>query len=226
MKIWWCFISESYVVRICSIWGFIAWFKQKYISLCIFPCMWNPAYPHARDWYYSDPKRPPDGCSNVRSVYWKYSSIGSDNGLAPWQSSGWLPFLDYQWKWEVANMIVFNTLRRGQDDRHFPDDIFKCIFVNKNVWISPMISLKFIPKVRINNIPALVQIMAWRRPGDKPLSEPMLVSLLTHICVTRPQWVYTGYSIIRRILKLSTWQYFILTTLSLTKVLLKVFHAI
>ena len=31
--------------------------------------------------------------------------------------------------------------------------------------------------------------MAWRRPGDKPLSEPMMVSLLTHICVTRPQWV-------------------------------------
>ena len=41
----------------------------------------------------------------------------------------------------------------------------------------------------INNIPALVQIMAWRRPDDKPLSEPMMVSLLTHICVTRPQWV-------------------------------------
>ena len=40
----------------------------------------------------------------------------------------------------------------------------------------------------INNIPALVQIMAWRRPGDKPLSEPMMVSLATHICVTRPQW--------------------------------------
>ena len=31
--------------------------------------------------------------------------------------------------------------------------------------------------------------MACRRPGDKPLSEPMMVSLLTHICVTRPQWV-------------------------------------
>ena len=31
--------------------------------------------------------------------------------------------------------------------------------------------------------------MAWRRPGDKPLSEPMMVRLLTHICVTRPQWV-------------------------------------
>ena len=32
-------------------------------------------------------------------------------------------------------------------------------------------------------------MMAWRRPGDKPLSEPMMVSLLTHICVTQPQWV-------------------------------------
>ena len=31
--------------------------------------------------------------------------------------------------------------------------------------------------------------MAWRRPGDKPLSEPMMVSLLTHVCVARPQWV-------------------------------------
>ena len=51
----------------------------------------------------------------------------------------------------------------------------------KNVWISLKISLKFVPKVRINNVPALVQIMAWRRPGDKPLSEPVMVSLLTHI---------------------------------------------
>ena len=31
--------------------------------------------------------------------------------------------------------------------------------------------------------------MAWRRLGDKPLYEPMMVGLLTHICVTRPQWV-------------------------------------
>ena len=39
------------------------------------------------------------------------------------------------------------------------------------------------------NIPALVEIMASRRPGGKPLSEPMVVSLLTHICITRPPWV-------------------------------------
>ena len=63
--------------------------------------------------------------------------------------------------------------------------------MNENVRISIKISLKFVPKGPgpINNIQALVQIMAWRRPGDKPLSAPMLVSLLTHICVTRPQWV-------------------------------------
>ena len=82
-----------------------------------------------------------------------------------------------------------NTLRPRQNGRHFADDIFKCMFLNENVWIPIKISLKFVPKGPINNIPALVQIMAWRRPGDKPLSEPMMVSLLTHICVTRPQWV-------------------------------------
>ena len=84
---------------------------------------------------------------------------------------------------------VFNTLRPRQNGRYFADDIFKCIFLNENAWISLKISLKFVPKVRISNIPALVQIMAWRRPGDKPLSEPVMVSLLTHICVARPQWV-------------------------------------
>ena len=83
---------------------------------------------------------------------------------------------------------LINTLRPRQDGRHFADDIFKCIFLNKNVWIPIKISQKFVPKGAINNIPALVQIMAWRRPGDKPLSEPMMVSLLTHICITRPQW--------------------------------------
>ena len=51
------------------------------------------------------------------------------------------------------------------------------------------ISPKFVPKGPINNIPALVRIMAGRRTGDKLLSESMMVKLPTHICVTRPQWV-------------------------------------
>ena len=36
--------------------------------------------------------------------------------------------------------------------------------------------------------------MAWRRLGDKPLSEPMLVRSLTHIRVTRPQWVNLDFN--------------------------------
>ena len=87
------------------------------------------------------------------------------------------------------NVLMLNTLRPRQNGRHFADDIFKCIFLNEDVWISIKISLKFVPKGPINNIPALVQIMAWRRPGDKPLSEAMMARLPTHICVTRPQWV-------------------------------------
>ena len=78
------------------------------------------------------------------------------------------------------------TLRPRQDGRQFPDHFIKCIFLNENVWISIRISLKFVPRGPINNIPSLVQIMAWHRPGDKPLSEPMMVSLLMHICVTWP----------------------------------------
>ena len=61
------------------------------------------------------------------------------------------------WQW-------FNTLRSRQNGRHFPD-IFKCIFMNENLWILIKISLRFVPKHPINDIPALVQIMAWHQPG-------------------------------------------------------------
>ena len=83
----------------------------------------------------------------------------------------------------------FNTLGLGQKWPPFSKDIFKCISLNENIWISIEISLKLVPRGPVNNIPALVQIMAWRRPGDKPLSEPMMFNLLIHTCITRPQWV-------------------------------------
>ena len=91
--------------------------------------------------------------------------------------------------WNSKKIFSFNTLRPRQNGRLFAGDIFKRIFVIENIRISIKISLKFVPKGLINNIPALVLIMAWRRPGDKPLSEPMMVRSLTYICVTRPQWV-------------------------------------
>ena len=72
-------------------------------------------------------------------------------------------------------LISVNTLRPGQNGRRFPEDIFKCIFLNENTWIPIKTPLKFVHKRPISDIPALVQIMAWCRSGDKPLSEPMLL---------------------------------------------------
>ena len=98
------------------------------------------------------------------------------------------------WEWLhlsfwLTMVYMLNTLRPRQNGRHFADDTFNRIFVDENFSILIEISLNFVPKGPINNIPTLVQIMAWRRPGAKPLSEPMMVCLPTHICVTRPQWV-------------------------------------
>ena len=78
----------------------------------------------------------------------------------------------------VAYPWTLSILRLRLNGCHFPDDIFKCIFVHKNVWISIGISPKFVPYVPNDNKPSLVQKMAWCWPGDKSLSEPMMVSLL------------------------------------------------
>ena len=96
--------------------------------------------------------------------------------------------------WPAVN-IAFNKsisiLSHRQNGHHFEYDIFKCIFVKKDDWVLIKISLKFVPKGPIISISALVHIMAWCRPGDKPLFEPVMVSLPTHICITQPQWVKT-----------------------------------
>ena len=56
--------------------------------------------------------------------------------------------------------------------------IFKYIFLNAKVWIAIIVSLKFIPKGPIDNLPALVQIMGWRWPGDKLLSKSMMAQFI------------------------------------------------
>ena len=83
-----------------------------------------------------------------------------------------------------GRFVCINILRSWQNGRHVPDDIFKSIFLNANVSIAIKISLKCVPRGPNNYIRAL----AWRRLGDKPLSEPTMGSLPTHICVTRRQW--------------------------------------
>ena len=83
-----------------------------------------------------------------------------------------------------TSLLFFNILRPRQNCGHFSNDIFKCIFLNENAWISLKISLKFVPKLRINNTPLLVQIVAWHRPSDKPLSELMII----YWCIHTLQW--------------------------------------
>ena len=70
--------------------------------------------------------------------------------------------------------IHVNTLRLTQNGRHFLDNIFNHIFLNENCCILMKISLNIVPRGPINNIPPLVQRMAWRRTGDKLSSEPIM----------------------------------------------------
>ena len=86
--------------------------------------------------------------------------------------------------------LKLTHLPPGQNGQHFADNIFRCIFVNEKFCNLFRISLKFVPQGPIDNNQSLIQIMAWRWPGVKPLSEPMMVYLPTHICVTQPQWVH------------------------------------
>ena len=88
--------------------------------------------------------------------------------------------------WEILPGGPIELTLWGRDKMNA---IFNRIFLNENVWISIKISLMFVPRGPINNIPALVQLTPWCWIGDKLLSEPMMVSLLMHICATWPQWV-------------------------------------
>ena len=73
----------------------------------------------------------------------------------------------------LLRLQCVNSSPLAQNGRLFTDDIFRCIFVNEKLCILVKISPTFVPKGPIDNNLALVQIMAWCRIGDKPLSEPM-----------------------------------------------------
>ena len=77
--------------------------------------------------------------------------------------------------------VFISTLRPRQNGCHIADNIFKFIFC--------FISSKSVPKGPIDNIPEFIRIMAWSRPGEKPLFDPMIVRSPKHVCVTGPHWV-------------------------------------
>ena len=76
--------------------------------------------------------------------------------------------LDIMALWELTHLPLDKMATISADDN------LKCIFLNENDRILIRISLKFIPKSAIDSKPALVQVMAWRQIGAKPLPEPML----------------------------------------------------
>ena len=78
----------------------------------------------------------------------------------------------------MAAIDIFNSSLPGKMATFFADDIFKWTFLNENDRIRIQISLKYFPKSPVDNKAALVEIKAWRRIGDKPLSEPMLTRLV------------------------------------------------
>ena len=112
--------------------------------------------------------------------------ISIPNGIVQWQcypmySSIYAKsarlFLHQSWYFTpwTSQSTILNTQRPRKNGHQFPNNNFKWLISIK----------KSVLKGLINNIPALVQIIAWHWPGDKPLSEPM------HIRVTQPQWVNT-----------------------------------
>ena len=91
-------------------------------------------------------------------------------------------FWDHKW----GLLKLLHLLRPNQNGRLFASDIFKCILLKETLWIAFNISLKW---GWINKIPTLVRVMAWSRPGYKPVFEPNIFTSLTHIRVTRPPLV-------------------------------------
>ena len=120
-------------------------------------------------------------------IMWRCHDMETNTGPLWGESTGdqWIPLTMGQYsllwrilRFDVSCVVSHHRLRLRQNRRRFADNNFKCIFLNENIQTLINMSLKSIPKGRINTILALV--------STKPLSEPMMISLRTHICVTGP----------------------------------------
>ena len=94
----------------------------------------------------------------------------------------------FLWFSLIGYQQCVNSLNPGQNGHHFSADISRCIFLNKR-FIFFIVSLTFGLNGPNDNSPTLVSMMAWRRIGDKPLSEPMPPLSLTQKCGTRGRWI-------------------------------------
>ena len=113
----------------------------------------------------------------------------------------------------VHNSYV-NTLSTEQNGHHFAEDIFKCTSVNKNAW-----KFHWSLWVPLENKPTMVQVMAWCRPGDRPLFESILSKHYSHNELTTSvsaNWCYVG---------LLGWQHIIAPLDDATPHLKYIFHS-
>ena len=100
------------------------------------------------------------------------------------------PLSNLHWGHFSVNSLRGRAMHWQNTGHNFADDIFRYIFVNEKFCILIKISLKFVPKGLLDNKWAWVQLKAWRLTDDKPLPEWVWwPSSMTHICVTRSQWV-------------------------------------
>ena len=118
-------------------------------------------------------------CSCLCPIHWR--QLSSREWRCSWSSAD-RRCSNYIWAinnfiadWGATYIRGFTVthLPPGQNGRHSGRRNFKFIFLNENDRISIQFSLKFSPRSPIDNKPALIQIMAWSRTGDKPLAEPM-----------------------------------------------------
>ena len=66
-------------------------------------------------------------------------------------------------------ILIVNILKQRQTSCHFSDNIFRCIFLNENVWISIKISVNYVLKGPINMVnllmhvsPDLNELIGWQ----------------------------------------------------------------
>ena len=114
-------------------------------------------------------------------------SARTSNAVFWWRGCLLLPWIRL---WPMVCAVKWDDITHWGRDKVAA--ICQTTFSNASYWMEMYIfRFKFFPSGPIDNIPVLAKIMTWRRPGDMPLSEPMMANLLTHICVTWPQWVKT-----------------------------------
>ena len=114
-------------------------------------------------------------------MHWRYCSLKAHQYTSARAHEGDNQYVSSTWR--------VNTLMPRQYGRHIADNIFKCIFLNENIWIFIKIPLNIVPKGRINYIPALVQIMAWRWWGIIWTNDGLVYWCIIIICFTRPPGV-------------------------------------